>query len=309
MWDEELCIQCGKCVMVCPHSVIRAKIYDPSAINHAPEGFQTAVPKWREFSELKYTLQVAPEDCTGCGLCVAVCPAKSKSEAKHRAINMEPQPALREKYNQYWDYFLSIPELSREKLSHGQVKDQQLLQPLFEFSGACAGCGETPYISLMTRLFGDRALIAQRHRLLVDLRRQPADHALHRELRRTRSGLVELAVRRQRRVRHGHAAGHRQAERVRQGTGGALASTIGDELAVEILERRSVHRGRHLRAARPREGAEGEAGEQQVAGGPRPAGGCRRTGQEERVDHRRRWLGLRHRLSAASITCWPPAPT
>ena len=140
-------------------AVIRAKVYD-GTFNHAPEGFQTAVPKWREFSELKYTLQVAPEDCTGCGLCVAICPAKSKSEAKHRAINMAPQPPLREKYNEYWNYFLSIPELSREKISHGQVKDAQLLEPLFEFSGACAGCGETPYISTMTRLFGDRALIA-----------------------------------------------------------------------------------------------------------------------------------------------------
>ena len=160
VWDEELCIQCGKCVMVCPHAVIRAKVYDPSTVNHTPEGFQTAVPKWREFSELKYTLQVSPEDCTGCGLCVAVCPAKSKSEAKHRAINMQPQPPLRERYNEYWNYFLSIPELSREKLSHGQVKDAQLLEPLFEFSGACAGCGETPYISTMTRLFGDRAIIA-----------------------------------------------------------------------------------------------------------------------------------------------------
>jgi len=160
VWDEQLCIQCGKCVMVCPHAVIRAKVYDPATVNHTPEGFQTAVPKWREFSELKYTLQVAPEDCTGCGLCVAICPAKSKSEAKHRAINMEPQPALREKYNEYWDYFLSIPELSREKLAHAQVKDAQLLEPLFEFSGACSGCGETPYISTMTRLFGDRAIIA-----------------------------------------------------------------------------------------------------------------------------------------------------
>ncbi len=161
VWDEGLCIQCGKCVMVCPHAVIRAKVYDPKAINHTPEGFQTAVPKWREFSELKYTLQVSPEDCTGCGLCVAVCPAKSKSEAKHRAINMEPQPPLRDKYNEYWDYFLKIPQLSREKISHGQVKrPAQLLEPLFEFSGACAGCGETPYISTMTRLFGDRALIA-----------------------------------------------------------------------------------------------------------------------------------------------------
>jgi pyruvate-ferredoxin/flavodoxin oxidoreductase len=160
VWDKELCIQCGKCVMVCPHSVIRAKVYDANTFNHAPDGFQTAVPKWREFSELKYTLQVAPEDCTGCGLCVAVCPAKSKSEGKHRAINMEPQPPLREKYNEYWNYFLSIPELSRDKIAHAQVKDAQLLEPLFEFSGACAGCGETPYISTMTRLFGDRALIA-----------------------------------------------------------------------------------------------------------------------------------------------------
>ncbi len=159
VWDEQLCIQCGKCVMVCPHAVIRAKVYD-GAFNHAPEGFQSAVPKWREFSELKYTLQIAPEDCTGCSLCVAICPAKSKSEAKHRAINMAPQPPLREKYNEYWKYFLSIPELSREKISHAQVKDAQLLEPLFEFSGACAGCGETPYISTMTRLFGDRALIA-----------------------------------------------------------------------------------------------------------------------------------------------------
>lgn len=160
VWDEELCIQCGKCVLVCPHAVIRAKIYDPSVINHMPTGFQIATPKWREFSNQKYTLQVAPEDCTGCGLCVAVCPAKSKSEAKHRAINMEPQQPLRERYNEYWNYFLSLPEIPREKLSHAQVKDAQLLEPLFEFSGACSGCGETPYIKLMTQMFGDRALIA-----------------------------------------------------------------------------------------------------------------------------------------------------
>jgi pyruvate-ferredoxin/flavodoxin oxidoreductase len=160
VWDEQLCIQCGKCVMVCPHAVIRAKVYDPNSINHSPDGFLTAAPKWREFSDLKYTLQVAPEDCTGCALCVAVCPAKSKSEAKHKAINMEPQPALREKYNEYWRYFLSIPELSRERISHTQVKDAQLLEPLFEFSGACSGCGETPYIKVMTQMFGDRALIA-----------------------------------------------------------------------------------------------------------------------------------------------------
>ena len=159
VWDKELCIQCGKCVLVCPHAVIRAKVYDPKTVNHAPDGFQTAAPKWREFSALRYTLQVAPEDCTGCGLCVAVCPAKSKSEAKHRAINMEPQPPLREKYNEYWKHFLTIPDIDRDKISHTQVKDAQLLEPLFEFSGACAGCGETPYIKLMTQMFGDRAII------------------------------------------------------------------------------------------------------------------------------------------------------
>jgi pyruvate-ferredoxin/flavodoxin oxidoreductase len=160
VWDEQLCIQCGKCVLVCPHAVIRAKIYDAKSVNHAPDGFQTAPPKWKEFTDLKYTLQVAPEDCTGCGLCVAVCPAKSKSEAKHKAINMEAQPPLREKYNEYWSYFLSIPDIERDKIAHTQVKDAQLLEPLFEFSGACAGCGETPYIKLMTQMFGDRALIA-----------------------------------------------------------------------------------------------------------------------------------------------------
>ena len=160
VWDEQLCIQCGKCVMVCPHAVIRAKVYDANSVNHAPEGFQTAVPKWREFTDLKYTLQVAPEDCTGCGLCVAVCPAKSKSEAKHKAINMEPQPPLRDQYNDFWKYFLSLPETARESIAHGQVKDAQLLEPLFEFSGACNGCGETPYIKVMTQLFGDRAIIA-----------------------------------------------------------------------------------------------------------------------------------------------------
>jgi pyruvate-ferredoxin/flavodoxin oxidoreductase len=160
VWDEELCIQCGKCVLVCPHAVIRAKVYDAKTVNYAPDGFQTAAPKWKEFSDFRYTLQVAPEDCTGCGLCVAVCPAKSKSEAKHRAINMEPQPPIREKYNEYWKYFQSIPDINRDKISHTQVKDAQLLEPLFEFSGACAGCGETPYIKLMTQMFGDRALIA-----------------------------------------------------------------------------------------------------------------------------------------------------
>ena len=160
VWDEELCIQCGKCVLVCPHAVIRAKIYEPKLLPDAPATFKHAKPRWRGLENLAYALQVAPEDCTGCGLCVEVCPAKSKSEAKHKAINMAEQVPLRENERKNWEYFLSLPEFDRVKLSHTQVKDVQLLEPLFEFSGACAGCGETPYIKLLTQLFGDRLIIA-----------------------------------------------------------------------------------------------------------------------------------------------------
>jgi pyruvate-ferredoxin/flavodoxin oxidoreductase len=160
VWDEQLCIQCGKCVLVCPHAVIRAKVYDPALLVGAPETFKSTKPKWKEFEQRSYTLQVAPEDCTGCGLCVEVCPARSKSEVKHKAINMEPQPPLRATESANWDFFLTLPETDRQQLNLGQIKDAQLLQPLFEFSGACAGCGETPYIKLMTQLFGDRVVIA-----------------------------------------------------------------------------------------------------------------------------------------------------
>jgi pyruvate-ferredoxin/flavodoxin oxidoreductase len=160
IWDEQLCIQCGKCVLVCPHSVIRAKIYEPELLARAPAGFKYAKPKWKEFERLRYTLQVAPEDCTGCTLCVQVCPAKSKTEVKHKAINMAPQAPLRVPERENWNFFLSLPEANREQLKTGQVKDVQLLQPLFEFSGACGGCGETPYIKLMTQLFGDHVVVA-----------------------------------------------------------------------------------------------------------------------------------------------------
>ena len=159
-WDQDLCIQCGKCVLVCPHSVIRAKVYDESQLAGAPSTFKAVPARWKDMKDRKYTLQVAPEDCTGCTLCVQVCPAKSKSEVKHRAINMVAQPPLREAEAANWDFFLKIPETDRKILSMGQVKDVQLLQPLFEFSGACSGCGETPYIKLMTQLFGDRMMIA-----------------------------------------------------------------------------------------------------------------------------------------------------
>jgi len=159
-WDKELCIQCGKCVLVCPHAVIRAKVYGAEKLAGAPEGFLSAPARWKDLGEKKYTLQVSPEDCTGCTLCVDICPAKSKTNPNHRALNMAPQPPAREREMRNWDFFLGLPEFNREKISMGQVKDVQLLQPLFEFSGACSGCGETPYIKLMTQLFGDRTIVA-----------------------------------------------------------------------------------------------------------------------------------------------------
>ncbi|MCZ2075376.1 MAG: pyruvate:ferredoxin (flavodoxin) oxidoreductase [Bryobacterales bacterium] len=159
VWDEKLCIQCGKCVLVCPHAVIRAKIFESDKLMGAPETFKAVPARWREFKDLKYTLQVAPEDCTGCGLCVDVCPVKDKTTPKRKAVNMEPQPPLREQEAANWEFFLGLPELDRKLLNTGQVKDVQILEPLFEFSGACTGCGETPYIKLMTQLFGDRAVI------------------------------------------------------------------------------------------------------------------------------------------------------
>ncbi|HOK47515.1 MAG TPA: 2-oxoacid:acceptor oxidoreductase family protein, partial [Bryobacteraceae bacterium] len=158
VWDEALCIQCGKCVLVCPHASIRAKVYDGALLANAPETFKSAPARWRDFKDMKYTLQVAPEDCTGCALCVEVCPVKSKTEVKHKALNMAPQEPLREQERVNWEFFKSLPETDRKVLSLAQVKDSQLLQPLFEFSGACAGCGETPYLKLMTQLFGDRAI-------------------------------------------------------------------------------------------------------------------------------------------------------
>jgi pyruvate-ferredoxin/flavodoxin oxidoreductase len=160
VWDKDLCIQCGKCVMVCPHAVIRAKVYSPELADKAPATLQWAKPKWKGMEQDRYTLQVAPEDCTGCAVCIEVCPVKNKSDASKKAINMAPQAPLRESERENWDFFLSLPEVDRTKLSHTQVKDLQLLQPLFEFSGACAGCGETAYVKLLTQLFGDRLYIA-----------------------------------------------------------------------------------------------------------------------------------------------------
>src|SRR5437764_7151869 len=147
--------------MVCRHSTIRAKVFESRALADAPEGFKHMAAKWREMPDRLYTIQVAVEDCTGCRLCVEVCPAKDKSNSSRKALNMKPQLPIRERGHADWDFFLKLPDARRNGLvKFDSVKNVQLLQPLFEFSGACAGCGETPYISLLTRLFGDRAIIA-----------------------------------------------------------------------------------------------------------------------------------------------------
>jgi pyruvate-ferredoxin/flavodoxin oxidoreductase len=161
VWEPDLCIECGKCMLVCPHATIRAKVCKQEDLVNAPAGFKTMPAKWRELPDQLYTIQVSVEDCTGCQLCVEVCPAKDKSNVSRKALNMAPQLPLRDSERVNWDYFLKLPEIHRNgNLTFKNIKDIQLLQPLFEFSGACSGCGETPYIKLMTQLFGDRAIIA-----------------------------------------------------------------------------------------------------------------------------------------------------
>jgi pyruvate-ferredoxin/flavodoxin oxidoreductase len=160
VWESDLCIQCGKCVFVCPHAVIRHKVFDKKYLATAPATFKYMDSKFKEFPGMAYSVQVAPEDCTGCALCIEACPAKDKTNPARKSINMAPQPPLRESEAANWDFFLGLPEADRTTFSVGTIKNSQLLEPLFEFSGACSGCGETPYIKLMSQLFGDRAIIA-----------------------------------------------------------------------------------------------------------------------------------------------------
>jgi pyruvate-ferredoxin/flavodoxin oxidoreductase len=160
VWDADVCVQCGKCVMVCPHGVIRSKVYSGENLSNAPETFKSSPARDHDWKGLKFTIQVAPEDCTGCALCIDVCPAKNKSQPRLKAINMSPQLPIREQERVNWDYFLNLPLPDRNALNLKKISHQQMQEPLFEFSGACGGCGETPYLKLVTQLFGDRMIVA-----------------------------------------------------------------------------------------------------------------------------------------------------
>jgi len=159
-WAPGLCIQCNKCALVCPHAAIRAKVYEGEQLQNAPGSFQASVFKGADFKDYQYTIQVAPQDCTGCNLCVMVCPAKDKSNPRHKAINMVPLLPVLDVEKENYEFFLNLPDPPRDRIHSIEVKSSQFLLPLFEYSGACAGCGETPYLKLLTQLFGDRLLIA-----------------------------------------------------------------------------------------------------------------------------------------------------
>ncbi|MCL4559740.1 MAG: pyruvate:ferredoxin (flavodoxin) oxidoreductase, partial [Chloroflexi bacterium] len=160
VWEPSICIQCGKCAFVCPHAAIRQKVYEPALLADAPATFKSLDAKYKELPGMKYSLQVSPDDCTGCGLCVEACPVKDKTQPGMRALNMADQPPLRESENANWDFFFGLPDADRTLFSPTTIKNSQLLQPLFEFSGACQGCGETPYVKLVSQLFGDRTVVA-----------------------------------------------------------------------------------------------------------------------------------------------------
>ncbi|HEX7602410.1 MAG TPA: 2-oxoacid:acceptor oxidoreductase family protein, partial [Polyangiaceae bacterium] len=159
VWDETICIQCNKCALVCPHAAIRVKVYDKAALANKPATFKSVPFKGNDFKGDAYTVQVAPEDCTGCSLCVEVCPAKDKANPRHKSLELAPQAPLRMPERENYDFFLALPEAARTRVSL-DVKGSQFFEPLFEYSGACSGCGETPYVKLVTQLFGDRTIIA-----------------------------------------------------------------------------------------------------------------------------------------------------
>ena len=221
------------------------KVYDPEALAGAPDGFRSKDWRAKDLPGMLMTIQVSPDDCTGCGICIEVCPAKDKTNPEHKSLDSLPKLDHLEQERESWEFFLGLPEIDRTKVQPATVKGSQMLQPLFEFSGACAGCGETPYLKLLTPAVRRPAARRERDRLLVDLRRQPADDAVDDERRRPRAGVVELAVRGQRRVRLRHAARARPA-----GRPGATAARRAERRAFpRSCGRRSSTRTRATRPA------------------------------------------------------------
>ena len=307
VWDSKICIQCNQCALVCPHAAIRAKVYDESALAGAPQTFKWTPYRGNEHKGKQFTIQVAPEDCTGCNLCVNVCPAKDRTNPKHKAIDMHPQAPLREPERANYDFFLNLPELDRT--THDQVRSQELAVPraAVRVLGRVQRLRRDAVPEDADAALRRSAAHRQRHRLLVDLRRQPADDAVHDQQRRPRTGLVELAVRGQRGVRvrlpHGARRAHRGRSRPRPAHRGAARR----RLAHGDSRRRPVERGRDRRPARTgRRTARQARGTEHRRGTP-PRNARRLPGEEERLARGRRRLGLRHRLRRPGSRAGEPA--
>jgi len=287
-WEDDICTHCGKCPLVCPHAAIRAKVYPAGLTADAPETFQHVQIKGKDFPEgYHITYQVAPDDCTGCGLCVEVCPIRDRKDPKRKALNMHPAEERHELERANWDFFLELPEYDRTRLEPSKIKHAMMLQPLFEFSGACVGCGETPYIKLATQLFG---------RLLLHLRRQPANYPLHGQSGRARSELEQLPVRGQCGVWPGPEAGGGQADRARPRAGEAARRQDRRRAGRGAAGRRPTRGGRDLRATGADRRPKAQARQHEGSAGRDSGGHLREPGQTQCLDHRRRRLGLRHRL-------------
>ena len=296
VWEEDLCIQCGQCSFVCPHSVIRARYYHEDALAAAPRSFKSAPVNARGYPEARFSLQFYVEDCTGCGLCVEACPAVSPREPGVKAINLTNKESLIASERVNISFFEKLPVNDRARVDFANVRGVQFLEPLFEFSGACAGCGETPYLKLLSQLFGDRAQIANATGCSFDLRRQPAGDAMDEGPRGPRAGMVKFAVRGQCRVRAGLSAGCRQASRTRPD---AAPSARGGS------RRGPCERHRHGSAdpgvrdpgpADPGRRTQDTAPQALRRGCPRSPLGRRSSCAAEHLDRRWRRLGLRHRL-------------
>ena len=293
IWDQEICIECGLCAMVCPHTAIRSKVFPLSALDGAPAGFASKLWSGKDHPDHRLTIQVAPDDCTGCGVCVDVCPAFRKEAVRHKAINMEAKSEVhlaRERAN--FAFFLTVPEIDRTSVKIDTVKGSQLLQPLFEFSGACAGCGETPYLKLLSQLVGDRALIANATGCSSIYGGNLPTTPWAKNHRGTRTGLGELALRGQCRVRPGHASGRRPAGPPRPHPARSAGPRVGVELAAALLEDPQETEEQIQEQRRRVTTLKERLARARCARGALAPGGGRRPGPAERLDRRRRRLGL-----------------